>query len=71
VAGVLVGMYVVDLVGRLDPSLDAIRYVSVFRYYGKAIENGIDPLSFLGVILAAAALAAVGAIVFARRDLLA
>lgn len=69
VAGVLVGMYVVDLVGRLDPSLDAIRYASVFRYYGKAIENGIDPLSFLGVTLAAAALAALGAILFNQRDL--
>ena len=44
VAGVLVGMYVVDLVGRLDKSLDAVRYVSVFRYYGKAIENGIDQI---------------------------
>jgi ABC-2 type transport system permease protein len=71
VAGVLVGMYVVDLVGRLDSSLDAIRYVSVFRYYGKAIENGIDPFSFLGVTLAAVGLAAVGAVLFARRDLLA
>lgn len=71
VAGVLVGMYVIDLVGRLDPSLDAIRYVSVFRYYGKAIENDIDPLSFLGVTVAAVGLAAVGAILFARRDLLA
>ena len=71
VAGVLVGMYVVDLVGRLDPSLDAIRYFSVFRYYGKAIENGIDPLSFLGVTAAAIAVAAVGAVLFERRDLFA
>jgi ABC-2 type transport system permease protein len=69
VAGVLVGMYVLDLVGRLDTSLDAIRYVSVFRYYGRAIENGIDPLSFLGVTVAAVVLAAVGAMLFARRDL--
>ena len=69
VAGVLVGMYVVDLVGRLDTSLDAIRYVSVFRYYGKAVESGIDPLSFLGVIAAAAALAAIGALLIDMRDL--
>jgi ABC-2 type transport system permease protein len=69
VAGVLVGMYVLDLVGRLDPSLDGIRYASVFRYYGKAIENGIDPLSFLGVTVAAVALAAAGAALFERRDL--
>jgi len=69
VAGVLVGMYVVDLIGRLDPSLDAIRYASVFRYYGKAIESGIDPLAFLGVTATAAALAAIGALRFDLRDL--
>lgn len=69
VAGVLVGMYVVDLVGRLDPRLDAIRYASVFRYYGKAIESGIDPLAFLGVTAAAVALAAIGALRFDLRDL--
>ncbi len=69
VAGLLVGMYVVDLVGRLDPSLDAIRYASVFRYYDKAIEGGIDPLSFLGVTATAVALAAIGALLFDRRDL--
>jgi len=70
VAGVLVGMYVLDLVGRLDPSLDGLRYASVFRYYGRAVENGIDPLAFLGVTVAAVALAAAGATLFQRRDLL-
>jgi len=69
VAGVLVGMYVLDLIGRLDKSLDAIRYASVFRYYGKAAESGIDQLSFLGVTAAAIALAATGALLFDRRDL--
>lgn len=69
VAGVLVGMYVADLIGRLDPSLDGVRYASVFRYYGNAIENGVDPLSFLGVTAVAVALAAVGAALFERRDL--
>lgn len=69
VAGALVGMYVLDLVGRLDPSLDWVRYASVFRYYGNAIESGIEPLSFLGVSAAAAALAAIGALLFERRDL--
>ncbi len=69
VAGVLVGMYVADLVGRLDGGLDWIRYASVFRYYGKAIENGIDPLSFLGVTTVAVAVAALGTLLFERRDL--
>jgi len=69
VAGVLVAMYVVDLIGRLDASLDWLRYGSVFRYYGRAIEDGIDPLAFAGVTLAAVALAALGALLFERRDL--
>lgn len=69
VAGVLVAMYVADLVGRLDPGLDWIRYGSVFRYYGKAIEDGIDPLAFVGVTVVAVAFAALGAALFDRRDL--
>jgi ABC-2 type transport system permease protein len=69
VAGVLVSMYVIDLIGRLDPDLSGIRYVSVFKYYGNAIEDGIDPLAFAGVTLAAVALAALGAWLFERRDL--
>jgi ABC-2 type transport system permease protein len=67
--GILVAMYVVDLAGRLDPNLSALRYGSVFRYYGNAIESGIDPWSFLGVMGAAGLLAALGAVLFERRDL--
>ncbi len=69
VAGVLVTMYVIDLVGRLDPGLSGIRYVSVFRYYGNAIEDGIEPLAFVGVTAVAILLAALGAWLFERRDL--
>jgi ABC-2 type transport system permease protein len=69
VAGVLVAMYVIDLVGRLDPDLSGVRYVSVFKYYGNAIEDGIEPLAFAGATLAACALAALGARLFDRRDL--
>jgi ABC-2 type transport system permease protein len=69
VAGVLVSMYVIDIVGRIDHNLSGIRYASVFKYYGNAILDGIDPLSFFGVLLAACALAALGAWLFDRRDL--
>jgi ABC-2 type transport system permease protein len=69
VAGVLVAMYVADLVGRLDSGLDWVRYGSVFRYYGKAIEDGIDPLSFAGIAAVAVAVAALGALLFDRRDI--
>jgi ABC-2 type transport system permease protein len=69
VAGVLVAMYVVDLIGRLDTSLSSLRYLSVFKYYGNAIEDGIEPLAFIGVTLAAVLVAALGAWLFERRDL--
>jgi ABC-2 type transport system permease protein len=69
VAGLLVTMYVIDLIGRLDPDLSGIRYVSVFKYYGNAVEDGIDPLAFAGVTVAAFLLAAIGAWLFERRDL--
>ena len=69
VAGLLVAMYVADLIGRLDAGLDWIRYGSVFRYYGRAIEDGIDPLAFAGVTVAAIAVATLGALLFERRDI--
>jgi ABC-2 type transport system permease protein len=68
-AGVLVGMYVLDLAGRLDTSLSGVRYASAFRYYGKAIENGIDPFHFLGLLAVALVVAAGGAFLFERRDI--
>lgn len=68
-AGVLVAMYVIDLVGKLDPSLSGVRYASVFKYYGNAVEEGIDPLAFGGIAVAAVLLAALGAWLFDRRDI--
>jgi ABC-2 type transport system permease protein len=69
--GTLVGMYVIDLVGKLADEVEPLRYISVFRYYGSAIQDGIDPLAFAGVTLAGLALAVAGAILFRRRDVLA
>lgn len=69
VAGALVAMYVIDLIGKLDPSLAAVRWASVFKYYGNAIEDGIDPFAFAGVVAAAALLALIGSRLFDRRDI--
>jgi ABC-2 type transport system permease protein len=69
VAGVLVAMYVIDLVGKLDPGVSGVRYLSVFKYYGTAIEDGIEPIAFCGVTLAAIALALFGGWLFDRRDI--
>jgi beta-exotoxin I transport system permease protein len=69
VAGVLVTMYVVDLIGRLDPDLSGVRYASVFKYYGNAIEDGIEPAAFIGITAAAIALAVLSGWLFEQRDL--
>jgi ABC-2 type transport system permease protein len=69
VAGVLVSMYVIDLIGRLDPDLSFVRYLSVFKYYGNAIEDGIDPVAFAGTVAAAVMVAVLGAWLFERRDI--
>lgn len=69
VAGVLVAMYVIDLIGRLDGHVSGIRYASVFHYYGNAIADGIKPLSFIGVVAVALGLAAAGTLLFERRDI--
>jgi ABC-2 type transport system permease protein len=69
VAGLLVAMYVIDLLGRLDDSISGIRYASVFKYYGNAIESGIEPVAFVCLAILGAVLAAVGAARFRRSDL--
>lgn len=68
--GVLVAMYALDLAGRLAHSLDPLRLVSVFRYYGAPLQDGIDPAAFAGMVAVAVALMAVGAVLLERRDIL-
>jgi ABC-2 type transport system permease protein len=68
-AGTLVGMYVLDLMGKLADSIEPVRWLSVFRYYGSAGIDGIDPVAFVGVTLAGVALAVAGTLLFERRDL--
>lgn len=67
--GTLGAMYVLDLVGKLA-GVPALRALSAFKYYGSAIQEGIDPAAFAGVALAGAALTVAGAWLFARRDVL-
>lgn len=68
--GALVAMYLLDVVGRVADA-EPLRWISAFRYYGSAVSDGIDPIAFAGLTLAAIALSALGAILFRRRDVLA
>lgn len=67
--GVLVGMYILDLAGRLASALEPLRSFSVFRYYGSPMLDGIDVWAFLGVTAAAVLLAVAGALLLERRDI--
>ena len=68
--GTLVAMYVIDLVGKLADAVEPIRVVSAFRYYGSAIQDGLDITHMLVLIAAAIVLAAIGGWRFERRDIL-
>jgi ABC-2 type transport system permease protein len=61
---------VVDLVGKLADPLESLRWISAFHYYGSAVQDGIDPFAFAGLTLAGLIMAAVGAVLFERRDVL-
>ncbi len=73
-AGILVGMYLLQTLTRIDPHLDALSYLSAFHYLdtGPLVNAGVFPAEGLTVLGAAAIggwLASVWA--FRRRDLLA
>jgi beta-exotoxin I transport system permease protein len=63
-------MYVIDLGGKLAHELEPFRVVSAFRYYGSAVQNGFDVSHAIGLTLVAVVLAAIGAFLFERRDVL-
>ena len=68
-AFLLFGMYLLDTIGRASEDLEDLRPVSVFYYYGSAIENGIDGADFGGIILVALALVLLAVLAFGRRDI--
>ena len=69
--GTVVGMYVVDLAGKLADPAEPFRSVTVFKYYGSGLTEGIDPAAFIGLTVCGAALAFAGSRTFERRDVLA
>ena len=68
--GTLVGMYVVDLAGKLADAAEPFRWVTVFKYYGSGLTDGIDLAAFIGVTAVRSSLAFVGSLLFERRDVL-
>ena len=68
-AFLLFGTYLIDTIGRASEDLEDWRPVSVFYYYGSAIENGIDWTHFGSITLIALALVLLAALVFKQRDI--
>ena len=66
---VLLAMYVINALAGLAESLEPLRPLSIFYYYGSAIERGIDWPSFAIIALLGAAFAALASVAFARRDI--
>jgi ABC-2 type transport system permease protein len=68
-AFLLFGMYLLDTIGRASEDLEDLRPISVFYYYGSAIENGIDWADFGSITLVALVLVLLAVLVFRRRDI--
>ena len=68
-AGILVLMYFVEVMGKLSGTLGAVDELSAFHFYGSAIEHGLRPGAFAGLLVAALVLGVAGAWLYERRDL--
>jgi ABC-2 type transport system permease protein len=68
-AFLLFGMYLMDTIGRASEDLEDWRPLSVFYYYGSAIENGLDWTHVGGITLIALALLLLATQVFRQRDI--
>jgi len=68
-AGLLVAMYAIDVATRVSNSLDALKPLTVFHYYGSALVSGLDLGNFAVLTAGAVVLTGVGVILFERRDI--
>ncbi|MDP8950325.1 MAG: ABC transporter permease [Actinomycetota bacterium] len=66
---VLVVTYFVNALGDAVEDLEDAQPLTVFHYYGSAIENGIDWSNFSGVTLVASVLVLLAVLAFRRRDI--
>jgi ABC-2 type transport system permease protein len=67
-SGLLVLMYLIEVLGKLSSTMAKVDGVSAFHYYGSAIENGLDPAGCIGLVAVGALCAVAGCALFERRD---
>lgn len=68
-AGLLVSTYLISVVANFSEFFHDIRWISPFFYYSDWLKDGIDWTQFVGMLVIAAALTALGAALFERRDI--
>lgn len=68
-AAVLFLMYLVNVIGRLAPTVSGIRFGSAYHYYGAAIIEGVWWGGVAVLLGAATVLVTVAVIMFDRRDI--
>lgn len=66
--GALVLGYLLDAVGKISPKVDWLAEVTPFRFYGAAIEQGLNAGDLAVLLAGAVLLCALAVPVFARRD---
>jgi ABC-2 type transport system permease protein len=62
-------MYLLDVLGKLAPSVSDLRWLSAFRYYGTPLTEGLDAGGLIALVATATLLAAAGAALHERRDI--
>jgi ABC-2 type transport system permease protein len=67
--GVLVVMYLMNVLAGLVPFFEDIEGLTLFHYYSDWINTGIDWPQYLAVLVIASGFAALGAWLFERRDI--
>lgn len=62
-------LYLIDVIGKIDSSLDSIRYISPFRYFGDVFSVTIPVWYYLLLLAMSAILLVISIAVFERRDI--
>lgn len=68
-AAILFLMYLINVIGRLAPSVSGIRFASAYHYYGSSILEGIWWPGVAVLLAAAATLVGAAIMLFNRRDI--
>lgn len=66
--GVLFLMYLLDVIGKIVPEYDAVRWASAFRFYNNAVVDGFSWANAAVLVVASVVLMLAAIPVFERRD---